>query len=418
MELEERTGSGAAKTGRLLGALVKAVLAIGILLGAFAVAKYQMDTSRTAEQHQASRQAKVVEVVKVQHADVQTVVHAMGTVVPAQAVTLMPQVSGQVVSLDPGVVPGGLARAGETLLEIDTRDYEFAIQQRRDTVAQARLDLLLEQGNQAVARAEYHLLGEMISEQDRELVLREPHLNRAEASWQSAQAALAQAELNRDRCFIRAPFNGIIRDKQVDQGATVSSSTPLLTLIGTDACWIEATVRWDELKWVQFPKDTMAGGSLVRVFDKSQWDPDVYREGSVIRLLPDLETHGRLACLLIRVPDPFSLGSKDLPRLLMGSYVRVEIAGRTLDSVIPVARDHLHSGDTVWLMNPENRLEMRSVEIAFRDKHRVYVSHGLEAAERLVVTSIGTPVEDMLLELASSQPGDMPSAESQEGDPL
>ena len=414
MEPEDCIDADTAKRPRSIRVMVKVVIPVVIVLLALAVAEVQMNTRRRAQQETPARQAKSVDVIAAQRTDVQTIIHAMGTVVPAQTVALMPQVSGRVVSLNPCVVPGGLVRTDEALLQIDTRDYELTTQQCHQAVARARLDLALEQGNQAVARAEYDLLGDTIPEQDRDLVLRKPHLEEAEAAWQAAQATLVRAELDLDRCRITAPFNGIIQAKHVDLGATVSPSTALLTLIGTEDCWIEVTVRGEELEWIQIPSGTAAGGSSVRVFDKSQWGPGVHRQGGVMRLLPDLEPDGRMVRLLVRVPDPLALQSEDLPRLLMGAYVRVEITGRPLDSMIPVAREHLRNGDTVWIMNSESRLEIRSVEIVFRDKDRVYIRDGLESGESIVVTDIGTPVENMLLALTAFQSEERPCAENQE----
>lgn len=394
---------------RLSGLWTKIVFPVAVLLLGVGGVLYQMGTSRTAEQQTVTRQAMAVEVMEVQHTDVQTVIHAMGTVVPAQIVTLKPRVAGQVTSLSEGMIPGGWVQAGEPLLQIDPRDYELALEQSHQAVAQARLDLKLEQGNQSIAQAEYGLLGDTLAQQDRELVLREPHLAQAQAAWQAAQATLAQAKLNLERCQITAPFNGLIQDKLVDLGATVSTSTDLLTLIGTDACWIEVTVRGDELQWIQLPGQER--GSAVRVHDKSQWDANTDRTGSVLRLLPNLETEGRLVRLLVQVPDPFALNSPDQPRLLMGSYIRAEIQGRILEQVIPIPRDHLHNGQTVWIMNEDDRLETRSVEIVFRDPHQVYVTGGLESGERLIVTHIGTPVEGMQLDLTSPQASDTPTEE-------
>ena len=51
----------------------------------------------------------------------------------------------------------------------------------------------VEEGNQAIAKQEYKLLGEIISEEDRELVLREPQLASIKAAQESAQAALDKA---------------------------------------------------------------------------------------------------------------------------------------------------------------------------------------------------------------------------------
>jgi hypothetical protein len=122
--------------------------------------------------------------------------------------------------------------------------------------------------------------------------------------------------------------------------------------------------------------------------------------------------------LLVCVRDPLSLNSGDLPTLLIGSYVRVEISGKTIFSVIPLARDHLRNGDVVWIMNLENGLEIRPVEIVFRNKLTVYVRHGLEPGERIVVTDIEAPVENMPLCLVSSLSDETLHPKSQEEAPL
>jgi len=411
MESKEVSRAGARTVAHLVGFLFKVVIPIVILVAALGLAKYQMDTSRKARRQKPSRQAKLVTVLPAERTDIRTTVYAMGTVLPAQQVTLAPQVSGRIVALGPNVIPGGLVKADESLVVIDSRDYEFAIQQRGQDVAQAQLNLKLEQGNQAVAKAEYNLLGELVSQEDRNLVLREPHLKRAEAALEAAKATLGQAVLNRDRCTIGAPFNGIVQEKLADVGATVSPSSRLLTLVGTDEYWIEVLVPVNELQWIDIPGEKPDDGSLVRVYDKSQWGPETYREGRVIRLLPNLETAGRMARVLVRVMDPLSLSSPGRPNLLIGSFVRLEIVGRMLSSIIPVSRDHLRDGDRVWIMNGQDRLEIRPVQIAFRDKFTVYVRDGLEVGERIVVTDIGAPVDDMPLRLESDAPPPSPSAD-------
>jgi RND family efflux transporter MFP subunit len=410
---EKNVYSDATKIDTMRGILVKLVIPIGILIIALVFAKFITNTSHEIQRQKPQQQAKIVEVIAAEHTDIQTVVHAMGTVVPAQEVILTPQVSGQIVSLSPALVPGGLVKAGDSLLEIDPRDYKFSIKQCNKTVAQARLHLKLEQGNQVVAQTEYNLLGELVSEQDSVLILREPHLKEAEAALEASEAALAQAELNRDRCRITAPFNGIIREKMVDQGTAVSPSVALLSLVGTNEYWIETTVRVDDLNLIQIPGNDFSDGSPVQVFNESQWGFDVYRQGNVIRLLPDLETAGRMARLLIRIQDPLSLDSGGLPILLIGSYVRVKITGKTIPSVIPVARDYLHDGNTVWIMNKENCLEIRPVEVVFKDKFTVYVSYGIDPGEHIIVTDIITPVENMLLRLDSSSSDDENHQENQ-----
>jgi RND family efflux transporter MFP subunit len=396
-----------------MGLLVKILIPVGLLAAALITADVLIKTRVEAPKQKTQQKAKLVHVITTERMDVQAVVHAMGTVIPAQEVTLMPQVSGQVASMSPHANAGSLVDAGTNLLEIDTRDYEFAIQQCCHAVVQAELNLRLEQGNQAVARAEYEMLKEQVSQQDRDLVLRELHLKQALSALESSKAALAQAELNRDRCCILAPFNGVIRRKHVELGATVSPSTELLDLIGTDEYWIEVVARTDQLDLIQMPNGNFEHGAAVRIFDKSQWGANTHRQGHLIRQLPELETSGRMARLLVSVQDPLSLGADDMPALLIGSYVHVEIMGKTITSVIPLAREYLRNGNIVWVMNQDNCLEIRPVQIAYRDKSKVYINHGIEPTDHIVTTNIEAPIHNMPLSLELSPNDSMTDPEHQ-----
>jgi hypothetical protein len=118
-----------------------------------------------------------------------------------------------------------------------------------------------------------------------------------------------------------------------------------------------------------------------------------------LRLAADLEEQGRLARLLVEVDDPLGLQApqEKAPRLFIGSYVRVEIDGRKLEAVATVERSLLRDGDQVWLMDSENRLEIRPVTVAFRSRDTVLVAGGLVPGERLVVSDLGGPVAGMRL---------------------
>jgi RND family efflux transporter MFP subunit len=396
---------------KLGGGALKITVAALILIGAAAAYQHQMKTSPRARRQTPARQAKLVQVISVEEGNCTTTVKAMGPVVPAQQVTLHPQVAGQIVEISGAIIPGGIIDAGEKIMAIDRRDYEIAVEQRRADVANAIKNLKVEQGNQAVARQEYELLGEIVTEEDQELVLREPQLASAQSALESAQAALRKAQLDLARCDITAPFNAIVREKHVDLGATVSSGSQLVTLVATDEAWVELKVPVDQLKWLTIPQSNDDVGSTVIVYNTLAWGPDRSRTGHVIRLYGELEPAGKLARLLAAVDDPFCLKDENRgqPKLLMGSMIQAEIQGVSLASVFPVKWAHLRDNNkAVWIMDADNQLEVRPVEIAFRGPEEVFISNGLTANERLVVTDIAAPVPGMPLRLADTPDGDAP----------
>jgi RND family efflux transporter MFP subunit len=390
----------------LIGGAIKVVLALVIIGGAILLYQYQIKTSPRAGRKKPPAQAKLVQVIPVHKDDCLTTVIADGIVMPAQQVSLRPQVTGQIVELSDDVVPGGIVKAGQNLMRIDHRDYEILVQQRQYDVARAEKDLKVELGNQAVAQQEYELLDEVINEEDRELVLREPQLASVEAAATSARAALQKAKLDLARCDIKAPFNAIIQDKLIDLGATVSLNSNLVTLIGIDEAWIEVKVWVDKLKWLTIPKSNGDSGSSVKIYNTLAWGKNRFRTGRVFCLAGEIETQGKLTRLLVAVDDPFCLKpeNRGLPQLLMGSYISAEIQGRTLNSGFPVQVPHLReNGTAVWIMDDAGRLEIRPVQIAFRGPERVYVTEGLTDNEQLVVTDIAAPVPGMPLRIATAE---------------
>jgi RND family efflux transporter MFP subunit len=390
------------KTGtRHIRWIVKGLLPAVIILAAAGFAKYLIDTQPKAKLQKPAPQARLVTVEIAKQTDHTTFVSAMGTVLPAKTITVVPEVSGKIVSIGPEVIPGGLIHKGQELIRIDSRDYETVVKQRQSELAQAQLNLKLEYGSQSVAQQEYKLLEEILEGQDQELVLRKPHLDSAQAAVQAAAAVLDRAKLDVERCSITAPFNAIIQDKLQDLGSRVSTSTPLLTIIETDEYWIEVLVPVDQLGWITIPRQNSDKGATVKISNTTAWGDSVQRQGTVIGLLGQLEEQGRLAQLLVSVKDPLCLDkdASGMPPILIGSYVRVEIEGKKIASVIPLKRDYLRDGDYVWIMNDRDQMEIRPVDVMFRDKGTVYVSGGLQDGQRIVTTDISAPVDGMPLRL-------------------
>lgn len=398
------------------GILFKVVLPAAIVLSAVGFYQHQMDTRPRAERRPPDRQSRLVTVETARLQTRAAVVNAMGTVRAATEITLTPEVSGIVVFMDPSVLPGGLVEAGEVLYRIDSRDNEAIVEQRQSEVARAELALRLEQGNQTVALQEYELLGDVIDEQDMELVLRTPHLEETRRALAAAKAALAKAMLDVERCTIRAPFNAVIKTKHADVGARVSPTAPLAVLTGTDEYWVETFVSVDQLRWIQVPKGERADGALVGITNPTVWGEGVFREGRVLRLMGQLEEAGRKAQLIVSVPDPLRLKNNGgLPPLLIGSYVRAEIEGLEIPDVVVLPRAYLRDGNYVWVMNDKDALEIRPVEIIFRGRETVYLSQGLADGERVVSSALSTPVEGMPLRLDGAKGNADPEAESNSG---
>lgn len=344
---------------------------------------------------------KITPLVRVQQVVPETqsvVVNATGTVVPAQQLLLKSRVAGEVVNLHSDFSEGGLLRKGETLLLIDDLDYQLIVAQKRSAVADASFNLKLELGRQDVAQREWSLLNgdNPTPEADAELALRKPHLEKARSDLEAAEAELAAAELQLARTRIRAPFNAVVRNTSVELGSQVAAQEPLATLAGTDAYWIQVSVPVDRLAWIDIPENKDQTGTPAEV----RYQGDVIRQGHVIKLLSDLEEKGRMARLVVEVSDPLSLmKNNNQPAMLIGEYVRVAIQGRQVDDAYRVPREALRDSAYVWLLDPENKLAIRKVDILWRDTDTVLLKDGLSSGDRVVVSNLATPVAGMALQV-------------------
>lgn len=385
----------------IIAIFTRLILPAAIIVVAIMVAQHLIATSPQAPRQRPPRQARLVEVVQAETGSYTATISALGTVMPAREVELKPQVAGQIIDITEQLIPGGLFKSGDPLMKIDPCDYRLVLEQRQSDVDMARSNLRIEQGNQAVARQEYELLGDVVNEQDQDLILRRPQLASLQSRLEAAQSQLRQARLNLSRTQVDAPFNAIVKEKYVDLGAMVSSATPLVRLAGTDAYWVELAVPVDQLSWISIPQRPGQTGSVVRIYNPSGWPEDSYRQGRILRLIGELEPTGRMARVLVEIDDPLALKPENAgaPILLVNAYIRAEIEGKAIESAVKLDRQLLRDGNHVWLYAPDGTLRLQPVKIIFRAEEFVYVDGGLSQGDQIVVTDLAAPVEGMPLRL-------------------
>ncbi len=346
----------------------------------------------------------LVETLTIQPQSEKISVTAFGSIQADRTVQMQPQVSGRVVKLSDKMVLGGLVEKGELLLQIDDRDFLIAIEQAKAQLAKAEFDLRVEEGRQVVAKREWELLDPTIKATalGEELALRRPHLLEKKAALQSAKSKLAKAELDLERTHLRAPFDALVVSESVEVGQLLSMSSNVATLVGTDAFRVQVNLPYSSLKWVYIPQGPEDTGSLAIIKREIGGSGALQRYGHVIRLLGDLDPNGRMVRLLVRVDDPLGLKNDDIAAspLLLQTYVRVELLGPTLDDVYVIPRRAVRNGDKVWVMDEENRLEIKTIHIILGREDDVIVDRGVLPGDRLITSPLPTALPGLILKVA------------------
>jgi len=348
-----------------------------------------------------------VSIMPIQVINHRTRINVMGYVVASQSVNLTSRISGMVIETGQHFIEGGLVKKGEKIVQLDPTDFRLAVQQKKSELIQAEFNLKLEQGQQAIARREFQLLGAELSEQEKELVLRRPHLKAAKGKLLAAQANLRQAELNLQRTSVKAPFDAVILSRNANLGSwvsTFSTGTPLVKLAGTDSFWIDTSIPMNQLSWINIPGINDQPPSKAKITYPSAWGDGVYRQGVVKRLKAEVETSGRMAKLIIEVPDPLSLLSKNQssPPLVLGTLVRVVIEGRILHNVVALPEHVLHDGQQLWFVDDSNQLVIKTVKSVWQEAGKVYLlKQQIPEGLSLIQSNLAEPVAGMQVQIIS-----------------
>jgi RND family efflux transporter MFP subunit len=382
-----------------------------LLAGAGATAFVLMSTAPEVKRTQAERRLPVVSAVAIKRGAYDRTVEAYGTVLPAQEVTVFPEISGRIIEIHSDLEPGGIVAEGDVLIRIAPEEYELAVQRAEGALAEAEAALEVEQGRQLVAEREWELFGKELPESElgQTLALRQPQLRQAEARIASARSLVERAKLDLARTTIRAPFDALVIDEAADIGQQAAPGSPVASLAGTDAFWIQASLPTSRLAAVL---QAGQGLSTVRIHREGASRDEPPIEGTLVRHTGRVDPEGRMAELLIEVSDPLAI-SGDHPAhlpLSLNSYVRLELDGGKIEDALIIPRKAMRENGEVWVMDTENVLQVRVAEILWRQGESLAVNDVFTAGDRVVVSPLADLLPGMEVRLPDESPAPNESA--------
>ena len=188
--------------------------------------------------------AKKIEYLKgkAEVATIRSVVTATGTLQPIDKVTVGAEVSGR---LEEVLVDfNSKVTKGQVIARINTDELRARAVQARASVSQAEANLAKAENDLKRANALKDKGFASGSVYDAALAAR----NALRATLNTARAQADQAEANLAKADIRSPIDGIVLDRKVERGQTVTAGfqTPELFVIASDLTKLELTVDIDE----------------------------------------------------------------------------------------------------------------------------------------------------------------------------
>jgi len=236
-------------------------------------------------------------------------------------------------------------------------------------------------------------------------------IREAENSLASTRAKLTTTKSRLERCEIKAPFDGRVKEVSLEKGQYVAPGAHVITLANDAILEIQVPLdSQDASKWLRFSneqslKRTAWFNGLEKVGCKIYWTEssnDHSWEGTLHRVVRfDQQTRTLTVAIRIEAQNAVSTIDHRLP-LVEGMFCSIEIPGRTLRNVFVLPRWSVSFENSVYL-SVNNRLKTVPVEVARIEGERAFVSAGLSPGDEVIITRLVDPLENSLLEIVTKE---------------
>ncbi len=347
------------------------IVVIVLLVG---VIGYRIAHKSVGDRHGAELDAPVpVTVVPATRENVPVYLTALGTVSALNTVTVVPQVSGQLVAVT--FKEGKEIGKGDVIAQIDPRTFQAAVEQAQGKLAQ---DQALLSAARYLASS-YENLGKKQYVAAQTLQAQEQTVRQYQAAVLADKAALDSARVQLGYTTIRAPINGVAGLRLVDVGNVVGPGTSGGIVVLTQIHPISVLFNLPQQN-LDAVRAGMAKGPLqVAALDRG--DNKVIASGVLRVVSNQIDTSTSTFQLKAEFANPDDT-------LWPGQFVNVRLQLGTLDNalVVPVqAVQRGPDGDYVFVVQPDNTVKMQPVTTGGEaGASRTVISKGLSAGVRVV----------------------------------
>jgi len=318
-------------------------------------------------------------------------VRSEGNVQPRVETNLVAQVAGEVLWVAPSLLSGGEFSDGDTLITLDPKDYEIALARARASLARAHAELDFAKEEQGRVRALYAQELTSIAQ----VQVAERAFLVARSVKDDAAAAVSRAQVDLGRTVLQAPFNGRVRRESVDAGQFLQKGALIATLYDTQRLEVRLPLADAQLAYLDtgFANTGIASAEPIPVTltanfggRQQSWAAQLKRSEG------DISTASRFLYVIAEVSQSTNENGVRLP---VGLFVNATIQGRTVDDLVSIPRTALRSGNNVMVIDENNRLQFREVQIFRLSEAHALISAGLNTGERISISALQFVVEGM-----------------------
>jgi membrane fusion protein, multidrug efflux system len=331
---------------------------------------------QSAPEARNSRNAAPMSIVPeaVTKGDINVNINALGTVTSLATVTIRSQISGYLQKVV--FKEGDEVKKGDLLVQIDPRPYEAALAQANGNLAR---DQALLKGAQ-VDLARYQGLAAQNAVPRQTLDTQVALVAQDQGTVEADKAAVQSAEVNLQYTSILSPLDGRVGLRQVDQGnyVTPGDANGIVVITQLKPISVLFTVPEDNLQAIS--KRLQAGAGLPSVaFDRS--GSRKIAEGTLQTF--DSQIDPTTGTIKLRAQFP-----NETEALYPNQFVNIQLLLDTHKDVTIMPTAGVQRGvpgTFVYLVNADNTVSVRKINLGVTDGDRVEVRSGLQPGDKIVV---------------------------------
>ena len=377
--------------------MMRVAIPAGILAGCVLFASWLVLNPSQLDEASPEIIPVAVRVMEVNSEPTQLFVESQGKVQAARTVNLSTPVAGAVSWISPGLEAGGYVVEGEALLRIESSDYEIALSRSEASLRQAIAE-------EAHARSEYERLrelGERRLASESQIQNAERLANVTAARINEIETQLRQARIDLERTELKAPFDAIVRSRELELGQYANRAQSVAVLFGANEVEVRLPLAIRQLGYLDVPLDFRGEldrevAPAVRLEGMYGGERHVWY-GRMVRTEATIDPDSNTVQAIVRVTQPTE-GVKGAIPLPIGLFVEAAISGRRLDDIISLPRAVIRNNNQVLVVDAENKMYYREVEIFRFEEERVLVSGGLRPGEIVCISPIQAVVDGMTVQ--------------------
>ncbi|WP_305374523.1 efflux RND transporter periplasmic adaptor subunit [Photobacterium leiognathi] len=373
--------------------IVRRTLPLVIIAIFIALSVLLLNNKKRPEQQKAQVRTPVLEVIRIEKQDVQLSVDSYGVVEPKYKAEVVSEVIGSVNYISPDFAVGKFVSKGDLLARLDDSDYHADLAQAEASLAQAQAKLKEEIARGKVAKK---TLRDVSPNKKTALGLREPQRKQEEANVKFAKAGVERAKRNLAKTEIRAPFDALVKMKNINMGSYLTQGKLIGELYGTETAEIRLPITPNSFSYLDLNRLDSRKLNIEAQYGDTQinhWAAKLVRNEGII------DKDNRMIYLIAEVDDPYNLKSPldkssnksitslstsspslSLPVLQFGTFVTTTIQGKKVKDVIKLPR-HVVRSEQVIVVDSQNKTQTRQVNVVRSDNENAYVIGGLEDGE-------------------------------------